>query len=226
MLARYSCQTDRVIDRRTALQSARLYLVCDGRPSAFLEAALRGGVDIVQLRIKGGDDAQILTAAKRYRRLCDDAGALLIVNDRPDLAVAAGADGVHIGQDDGSVTDARQIVGDELLIGLSTHSPQQILAAQQTSADYIGVGPIHATPTKPGRAAVGLALVQHAARHSRLPFFTIGGIDSDNVGAVRHAGATRIAVVRALTEAADPEATARELRTRISNASEAGVGAT
>jgi thiamine-phosphate pyrophosphorylase len=215
-------------NRRALLQQARLYLVCDARPDAFLDAALRGGVDIVQLRVKHAADAEIVETARRCARVCAAHDALLILNDRPDLVSDAGADGVHVGQDDVPVTDARELVGAERLVGLSTHSPAQIDAAALSDADYIGVGPVHATPTKPGRPAVGLELVEYAARHSPLPFFAIGGIDPLNAGAVRGAGATRIAVVRALTEAADPEAAARALRagTDQGRDSEASVGAT
>ncbi len=196
-------------DRRERLERARLYLVCDDRPDAFLERALRGGVDIVQLRLKGAGEDAILGAARRFATVCARHGALFIVNDRPDLAAAAGADGVHVGQDDVTVADARAAVGPERLVGLSTHSPAQIEAA--AGVDYIGVGPVHATPTKPGRPAVGLDLVRYAARHASVPFFAIGGIDAGNVESVRAAGAERIAVVRALTEAEDPERAAAAL---------------
>jgi thiamine-phosphate pyrophosphorylase len=216
MLARDSWQTWRVIDRRDRLRRAYLYLACSERSDRFLERALLGGVDIVQLRIKdGAPDEQILAAAARYRRACDDAGALLIINDRPDLAVAAAADGVHLGQDDVGCEHARAIVGEERLVGLSTHSPAQIDAAVQAGVDYIGVGPVHATPTKPGRAAVGLELIRYAACHCAVPFFAIGGIDASTVDAVRDAGARRVAAVRALTGAQDPELAARALRARL-----------
>jgi thiamine-phosphate pyrophosphorylase len=204
-----------VNDRRQRLARAHLYLVCDDRSDAFLQRALRGGVDIVQLRIKTGSDEQIVATAQRYRAVCAAHGALLILNDRPDLVVQAGADGVHVGQDDASVSQARGLVGEQRLIGLSTHSPQQIDSAATAGVDYIGVGPVHATPTKPGRPAVGLQLVGYAAGHSALPFFAIGGIDAANATAVRGAGAIRIAVVRALTEAADPEPVARSLRSAL-----------
>jgi thiamine-phosphate pyrophosphorylase len=222
--ARRSCQTCGVDDRRQRLAHARLYLVCDARSDAFLEQALRGGVDIVQLRIKEPpSDEELLDTARRYAELCSAHDALFILNDRPDLVAGAGADGVHVGQDDTPVAEARRIVGADRLIGLSTHSPAQIERAGATNADYIGVGPVHATPTKPGRPAVGTALVRYAAAHAHTPFFAIGGIDATNVGAVRDAGAQRIAVVRALTGAEDPEAAARALHAALS---EAGVGAT
>ena len=211
-------------DRRERLNDARLYLVCDRRPQGFLREALRGGVDIVQLRIKHAPDQDILEAARELAPLCAEHGALFILNDRPDLVEAAAADGVHVGQDDTTVRTARELVGPERLVGLSTHSPEQIGAAR--GADYIGVGPVHETPTKPGRPAVGLELLRYAAGHASVPCFAIGGIDPDNVGAARSAGASRVAVVRALTGAADPELTARELRRAIAPREEAGVGAT
>jgi thiamine-phosphate pyrophosphorylase len=226
MVAPPAWQTWLVTDRRARLHEARLYLVCDARPQAFLEQALRGGVDIVQLRIKHMPDAAILRAAARFKRLCAEHGALFILNDRPDLAAEAGADGVHVGQDDGTVDSARAMIGTDRLVGLSTHTPDQVEASG--AADYIGVGPVHATPTKPGRPAVGLELVRHAAGHARVPFFAIGGITAGNAADVRAAGGRRIAVVRALTEAEDPARAARELRAVIvtgQTRSEAGVGA-
>jgi thiamine-phosphate pyrophosphorylase len=195
------------------LAAARLYLVCGARDDAFVAAALRGGVDLLQLRIKSGSDEELLSAARRYARICADHGVLFILNDRPDLVAAAGADGVHVGQDDVAVARARELVGPERLVGLSTHTPAQVDAA--TGVDYIGVGPVHATPTKPGRPAVGLELVRYAAVHARVPFFAIGGIDASNVGSVTAAGAGRVAVVRALTESADPESAAQELRAAL-----------
>jgi len=209
MLARAPWQTWRVTDRRARLAAARLYLVCGAQPDEFLDAALAGGVDIVQLRCKDVPDEDVLKTAARFARVCGEHGALLIVNDRPDLARAAGADGVHVGQDDIPVGAAREVVGPDRLVGLSTHSPAQIDSA--TGVDYIGVGPINETPTKPGRPAVGLELVRYAAKHARVPFFAIGGISPANVASVRAAGAERIAVVRALVEAADPASVARML---------------
>jgi thiamine-phosphate pyrophosphorylase len=223
-----------VNDRSERLRDACLYLVCDERGDDFLEAALRGGVDIVQLRIKdrrgqkGGDDVEldgrVVDVGRRYARVCARHGALLILNDRPDLVLAAGADGVHVGQDDAPVDEARRLIGPDRLVGLSTHSPAQIDAARETAPDYIGVGPVHATPTKPGRPAVGLELVRYAAAHATTPFFAIGGIDAGSVSAVHEAGARRVAVVRALTEADDPALTARALRAVLED--EVGVGAT
>jgi thiamine-phosphate pyrophosphorylase len=206
-----------VTDRRQRLRAARLYLVCDERPDGFVQAALSGGVDIVQLRMKHAADGAILATARRFKRLCEEHGALLIVNDRPELAAAAGADGVHLGQDDAPVAGARTAIGPERLIGLSTHTPEQVDAAPAAGVDYIGVGPVHETPTKPGRPAVGLELVRYAAAHAELPFFAIGGISTANAAAVGAAGARRIAVVRALGDASDPEAVARELRAALAS---------
>jgi thiamine-phosphate pyrophosphorylase len=205
-------------DRRARLQRAALYVVCATRPGGralddVLAAALEGGVDVVQLRDKRATDEELLAAAATARRRCDEAGALLILNDRPGLVVATGADGCHVGQDDIGVAAARALAGPHALVGRSTHTPADIAAAGD--ADYIGVGPVHATPTKPGRPAVGLDLVRHAAQHAPVPFFAIGGIDAANVGAVVAAGARRIAVVRAIADAADPRAAAAALRAAL-----------
>jgi thiamine-phosphate pyrophosphorylase len=197
------------------IERARLYLIVGARPEV-VEAALRGGVDVVQLRVKDVPDDELMDAARELRSLCSAHGALFVVNDSPELAVRAGADGVHVGQDDISVAEARRIVGPDRLVGLSTHSPEQIAAA--AGADYIGVGPVFATPTKPGRAAVGVELVREAARSARVPWFAIGGIDERNVGEVLADGATRIAVVRAIADAPDPEVAARSLAARLPNA--------
>lgn len=195
------------------LHDARLYYICGIDRLSTVEPALRGGVDIFQLREKHASDDDLLRAAQTARRLCDEHGALFVVNDRPDIAVASGADGVHLGQDDMAVEDARAIVGPELLIGRSTHSPEQVDSA--AGADYIGVGPVHATPTKLGRPAVGVDLVRYAAANARVPFFAIGGLDATTLPNVVRAGATRAAIVRAISEAADPEAAARALRTAL-----------
>jgi thiamine-phosphate pyrophosphorylase len=210
------------VSPRDRIASTRLYLVCDARPRAFLDAALRGGVDLIQLRDKALDDAGIVAAAREFRAAADAAGALFILNDRPDLVEACGADGVHVGQDDASATDARAAVGEERIVGRSTHAPAQgVEADADPDVDYVVVGPVHATPTKPGRPAAGLGYVEWAAAHVSTPWFAIGGLDAGNVGEVTARGARRVVVVRAITEAADPEAAARELRKRL----EAPVGA-
>ena len=179
--------------RRERLDAARLYLILEreprGRPAAeTLRAALAGGVDVVQLRDKEGDDPAILEAARELRAACDEHDALLILNDRPDLALECGADGVHLGQDDASVDEARALLGADALVGVSTHTPAQIAAARGSLADYIGVGPVYATPTKPGVAPVGEDLVRHAAQHAGKPFFAIGGIDARQRGRGRRRG--------------------------------------
>jgi thiamine-phosphate pyrophosphorylase len=201
--------------RRTRLAHARLYLICDATPGGrpleeVLAPALRGGVDVFQLRCKDATDEEILAAAEVAREWCEVAGALFILNDRPDLVAAAGADGVHVGQDDMPVDEARRLAGDQALVGLSTHTPEQVDAGS-AQADYIGVGPVHTTPTKPGRPAVGLDLVTYAARKATVPWFAIGGVDEQNINAVMTAGANRAAVVRAIAESPDPEGVARRL---------------
>jgi thiamine-phosphate pyrophosphorylase len=196
------------------LRRARLYLVIDANAAErVVPAALEGGVDIVQLREKSFTDDDLVARGVRLRALCDQHDALLIVNDRPDLALACGADGVHVGQDDMPLEEARAIVGDDLIVGISTHSPEQIEEALGSTADYLGVGPVYSTPTKPGRPAVGLELVRHAAEHAGAkPWFAIGGIDNANASEVAAAGATRIAVVRAIRDADDPRAAAAGLK--------------
>ncbi|MGC1167008.1 MAG: thiamine phosphate synthase, partial [Solirubrobacterales bacterium] len=195
--------------RRERLRTARLYFVCEAQPpgkdlEALLRAALSGGVDIVQLREKRLGRAEIERAASTFRRVCDTYSALFIVNDDPDLARSCNADGVHVGQDDASAEEARELLGPDAIIGLSTHSEEQIAAANPRPVDHISVGPIWETPTKAGRAAVGLDLVSHAAAHATHPFFGIGGIDAANAGEVVGAGARRLCVVRAIRDAADP----------------------
>jgi thiamine-phosphate pyrophosphorylase len=203
--------------RRERLRTARLYFVCEARPRGedpepLLRAALSGGVDIVQLREKELGRAEILRAAATFRRLADTYSALFIVNDDPDLARACDADGVHLGQDDGSVEEARALLGPDAILGLSTHSEQQIEAAAMAPVDHISVGPVWETPTKAGRPAVGLELVSHAAEDAAHPFFAIGGIDTSNADEVVAAGARRLCVVRAIRDAVDPAAAAASLR--------------
>jgi thiamine-phosphate pyrophosphorylase len=205
--------------RRARFAAVHLYLVsplvAGGRPLVGVaEAAIAGGVDAIQLRDKHASDDELVAGLRALRPLCDASGTLLILNDRPDLAAAGGADGVHVGQDDVAVAAARAIVGEDRLIGLSTHDPGQVDAAVGQGADHIGVGPINATPTKQGVAGVGVDLVRHAAG-GPLPFVAIGGIDAGNVAAPLAAGARRVAVVRAIAEAADPRAAAATLRAAV-----------
>ncbi len=201
---------------RERLERARLYLVVVAAAEHLLPAALRGGVDMVQLRDKELDDESLLRAAARFRALCDEHGALFWLNDRPDLALAAGAGGVHVGQDDAEPGEVRELVGDRLMIGLSTHSPEQLQAALGSEADELSVGPVWETPTKAGRPAAGLEYVRYAAEHAgRAPWFAIGGIDETNVAEVVSAGARRVVVVRAIRDAPDPEAAAGRLRAAL-----------
>jgi thiamine-phosphate pyrophosphorylase len=188
-------------------RDARLYLITGARPDLadFLAASVRGGVDLVQIREKELPDGELLRVLEDARAVTRKLGVPLVVNDRPDLAVLTEAEFVHLGQEDLPVAEARRF---GLAVGLSTHAPAEI---EEATADYIGVGPVFATPTKEGRPAVGLDLVRYAAAHPPVPWFAIGGIDATNVEEVVAAGATRIAVVRAIGAAADPERAAREL---------------
>jgi thiamine-phosphate pyrophosphorylase len=203
--------------RRERLRTARLYFCCGARPHGvdpepLLRAALRGGVDIVQLREKSLSRREIERSAQTFRRLCDTHSALFVVNDDPDLARICDADGVHVGQDDISAAEAREALGADAIVGLSTHSEQQIAAAAEQPVDYMSVGPIWETPTKEGRPAVGLELIRHASANAPHPFFAIGGIDPTNAAEVVAAGARRLCVVRAIRDADDPTAVAEELR--------------
>jgi thiamine-phosphate pyrophosphorylase len=210
-------------ERRARLAAARLYMVFDSAPRGhelpdLLRAAAAGGVDVVQLRDKMLADDELVAVAHATRALCEQLGLLLIVNDRPFVASESGADGVHVGQDDAPVADVRELVGEELLIGLSTHTPGQIDTSDPALVDYIGVGPVHETPTKPGRPAVGTELVRYAAAHSPVPFFAIGGLDAENLAEAIDAGASRVCVLRAITDAVDPERSARELHDLLDGA--------
>lgn len=214
--------------RRERLRTARLYFVCEAMPrgedpEALLHAALTGGADVVQLREKSLRRREVERAALTFRRLCATHSALFIVNDDPDLARACKADGVHLGQDDMPVEEARAILGPDAIIGLSTHSKEQIAAAAERPVDYVSVGPIWETPTKEGQPGVGLELVSHAAAHASLPFFAIGGIDPSNVAEVVGAGARRLAAVRAIRDAEDPAAAAERLRDAFAAAGREGV---
>jgi thiamine-phosphate pyrophosphorylase len=215
-----------VDSRRERLRRARLYFVTDVRPGLeeLLAAALAGGVDMVQLRDKSASDDELVRAAAVFRRLCDEHGALFWLNDRPDLVAACGADGVHVGQDDMAAAEARRVAGDDVLVGLSTHSPAQLDAALATrEADQLSVGPVWETPTKEGRPAAGLDYVRYAASVAGgRPWFAIGGIDLGNVREVIAAGASRLVVVRAIRDADDPGAAAAALREALE---EASVGA-
>jgi thiamine-phosphate pyrophosphorylase len=206
--------------RRERLAAASLYLVCSATPDGrelptLIRTATAGGVDIVQLREKHMRNEELVSEAIAARALCAELGALLIVNDRPWVAREAGADGIHVGQNDIPPAEVRELVGPDMLVGLSTHSPAEIDAVDASVVDYIGVGPVHATPTKPGRPAVGLELIRYAAAHTPVPFFAIGGLDVGNLDDALDAGASRVCVLRAIAAAEDPERAARELRERL-----------
>jgi thiamine-phosphate pyrophosphorylase len=215
--------TSRADRLRQRLASARLYLCTDARRDTgdlaeFVDAALAGGVDIVQLRDKHAglpalEAKDELAALKVIAEACARHDALFSVNDRADIAIAAGADILHLGQDDLPVEIARRIVGDDMLIGRSTHDVEQAQAAMaEPGVDYFCAGPCWPTPTKPGRPAPGLDLVRAVAKHDvDRPWFAIGGIDADRLPQVLAAGANRVVVVRAITDAADPRAAAQEL---------------
>src|SRR4051794_12920723 len=194
------------------LRSARVYLVLEAAAGSAVEPALRGGVDLVQLRDKDASDDEIVSAGRSLRRLCREQGALFLVNDRPDLALACDADGVHVGQDDTPVAAARAVVGPERIVGTSTHSPDQVDAAEASDADYYAVGPVFETPTKAGRPATGWDLIAYAAGRATKPWFAIGGMDASTARAAAAAGASRVVVVRAIRDAADPEAAAQAVR--------------
>ena len=196
--------------RRARLARSRLYVVTGARQergdlAGFLDEVLAAGVDIIQLRETEAEAGELVHWSTVFRVAADRHDALFIMNDRADVAVAAGADGVHLGQGDLPAAWARRIVGDDALIGLSTHSEVEFTAAP-AEVDYRCVGPVYETPTKPGRPATGTGLVRRAAEHTRTrgdrrPWFAIGGIDTRTVGVVAAAGARRIVVVRAVTEA-------------------------
>jgi thiamine-phosphate pyrophosphorylase len=219
-------------DLRARLADARLYLCTDARRAQgdlprFLDAVLGAGVDIVQLREKGLEAGEELALLEVFAQACRRHGRLLAVNDRADVALAAGADVLHLGQDDLPVPVARRILGDGPLIGRSSHSPAQSDAvAAEPGTDYFCAGPLWTTPTKPGRPATGLGLIEYVAQHQAAlhqaaphqagrPWFAIGGISLDRLGDVLAAGARRVVVVRAITEADDPAAATREFARRL-----------
>jgi thiamine-phosphate pyrophosphorylase len=216
------------LDRRERLRRARLYFVTDIRPGLeqLLAAAVGGGADMLQLREKSATDDELLAAAEIFRRVCDRSGALFWLNDRPDLVLRCGADGVHVGQEDVPPKEVRRLLPADRLVGLSTHSPAQLDAALASSeADELSVGPVWETPTKEGRVAAGLDYVRYAASHAGdRPWFAIGGIDLDNVREVIDAGASRIVAVRAIRDAPDPGAAARSLRAALDEAAGGAEG--
>jgi thiamine-phosphate pyrophosphorylase len=212
-------------ERLAVLERARMYFVCDGRPDGrdptpLLDAAMRCGAELIQLREKAPRCAEeLISLAEPFRRVAAEHGGLFILNDRPDLVVACGADGVHVGQDDMPVAEARDAAGPDALVGLSTHSEAEVNAACSARGparpDQISVGPVWATPTKEGRPPTGLPLVEHAARVATIPWFAIGGIDTENIAQVAAAGARRIVVVRAIRDADEPETATATLRAAL-----------
>jgi thiamine-phosphate pyrophosphorylase len=203
--------------RRERLARARLYFVLEARPhgedpQALLDAALRGGVDVVQLREKGLEDDGLMATAAPFRAACDEHGALFVLNDRADLVPVCGADGVHVGRSDTPVAEARSLVGPERLVGLSVSTLHEL--DDVCGADYVGVTAF-ATPTKEDAVAGGLELLRAAAETLTVPWFAIGGIELSNVAEVAGAGVPGVAVVRAIRDADDPEAAARMLRAAL-----------
>ena len=199
------------------LAGRRFYLCTPDRPDLgeFVDACIRGGVDIVQYREKNAEARAILKRGAIVRDVCRSHGVPFILNDRPDLAVELGADGVHVGQEDCPPAAARRIMGPNAIIGLSTHSQDDLIASEREPVDYISVGPINPTPTKPGRPGVGLGYLRFAANESSVPFYVTGGVNPRSIGDLLDSGATRFVAVRWLTEAHDPQAHAEELRRAI-----------
>ena len=202
---------------RIILENKKLYLVTNSdkfeSEDLFLDAvasALKGGVDIVQLREKNMDAKRIISLGRKVKELCAQFGATFIVNERVDIAYILEADGVHLGQDDMDIASARKILGNNAIIGISTHAPNQAQKAVADGADYIGAGPVFTTPTKPGRQSVGLDYVKWVSENIKIPAFAIGGIDLTNVKEVTACGLKRIAVVRAIINSQNPELSAKE----------------
>jgi thiamine-phosphate pyrophosphorylase len=202
------------------LDGRRLYLCCPDRPDLepFLASCIRGGVDLVQLRDKDLDARPLLARARLALRVCRGLGVPFILNDRPDLALEVGADGVHVGQDDAPPGLARRLLGPDAIVGFSTHAPAELDASAGEPVDYVSTGPVNETPTKPGRPGTGPGYVAYAAAHSPHPFFVTGGVTPDTVPGLAAAGARRFVVVRWLTEATDPEAAARAVRQAVDRA--------
>ena len=210
-----------MISNARSCSAWRLYVILDRAAAgsrdlaALAAAAIRGGADVLQLRDKSASAAALLAEARRLVPLARKARVPLIINDRPDVALAAYADGVHLGQDDLPVAEARRILGADRLIGKSTHSLEQAVAADQEAVDYLGFGPLFATPTKPGYGSLGLEPLLEVTSRVRHPLVCIGGIDADRLETVLQGGAQRVAVVRAVCGAADPEAATRALKERL-----------
>ena len=200
-------------DRLTKLKNSALYLITSPSENllSIVDESLKGGVSLVQYRDKEiTDDNVLLAQAQQLCQLCHKYNALFIVNDRVDVALAVDADGVHLGQQDIPIALARQILGSGKIVGRSTTNPEEMQKAIAERADYIGVGPVYQTPTKPAKAAAGFEYVQYAAANSPIPWFAIGGIDLNNLPNVLEAGAQRVAVVRAIMRAEQPALVTRQ----------------
>jgi thiamine-phosphate pyrophosphorylase len=208
------------------LAGRHLYLCTPDRRDLerFVAACIGGGVDVVQLREKHLEARPLLARAGLVRRVCADHGVPFILNDRPDLALEAGADGVHVGQDDAPPALARRVLGPEAVIGLSTHAPAELARALEEPVDYLSAGPVVTTPTKPGRPGTGADYAAGAVRASPLPVFVTGGVTPDTVAPLAALGVSRFVVVRWLTEAADPGSAALALRRAIDDALAAAIG--
>lgn len=204
-------------ERHAQLRRSPLYLVTSPHDNllSVVEAALQGGLTLVQYRDKNADDVTRITNGIKLRELCHRYGALFIMNDRADLAKAVNADGVHLGQQDIPIALARQIIGADRLVGRSTTNPDEMQRAIAEGADYIGVGPVYETPTKAGKPAAGHDYVRYAAAHAPIPWYAIGGIDADNVNDVISAGAQRVAVVRAIMQADHPSQVTQSFLARL-----------
>jgi len=199
------------------LSLRRLYLCTPMREDLgeFLAACISGGVDIVQLRDKHHDAVDLISAGREAAKVCADLGVPFLINDRPDLALEVGADGVHVGQDDAPVSLCRRILGPDALIGLSTHASEELAVALDTPASYLSAGPVEATPTKPGRPGTGIAYAVEATAAAKVPVFVTGGVTPERIPPLAAAGVTHFVVVRYLTEARDPRAAASALRSAI-----------
>ena len=206
--------------KKKTLAASKLYVILGPEdadrlglgPERLAEEAIRGGADVVQWRDKRGGPDEIVRAAKAIAPVARKRGAIFIVNDSPEAAAAAGADGVHVGQDDLSIKEARAVMGPGRIVGRSTHSPEQALRAEKEGADYIGFGPIFSTPTKPDYRSTGLDAIRRVAREVRIPFFVIGGIDRSNIREALERGATRAAVVRAAVKGPEIRKAVSELK--------------
>jgi thiamine-phosphate pyrophosphorylase len=206
------------------MAARRLYLCTPDREdlTSFVAECIRGGVDVVQLRDKEADDGRIIERSKLLIEVCNDLGVPFISNDRPELALDCGADGVHVGQDDAAPEVARRLLGCDAIVGLSTHQADQLRASIGEPVDYISAGPVTETPTKPGRPGTGVEYLTTAVRESPRPVFVTGGVTPETVPGLAAAGATHFVVVRYLTGASDPRRAARSLRDAVDRSDQAG----